>query len=278
MKTLFFILLFVFSFSSFAACDGKGEIISFRDPVRKGQFDISARIYRPLKEKFPVVFILPPIVGETPLDGALAANLCVNGFGAYILNVLNDPPDSEQVSNLNVHEDALIRAEFAIEKWMEKISVDPSFNGNFGILGASQGGIISSYLAGTFPQLKASVLIAAAGNVATVLSSSTQEAILSLKEKRKELFNIQSDQAYANLMRPYVTRDPLFVARNIPANSSLVFVMTKDTDVPTVYQRQLVRSLNSPEVITLSNSHVPGIIEAATLRSGDIIKFLRRLE
>lgn len=275
MKTLFFILHLLISFPLLAVCDGTSETIRFNDPVNKGQFEIEGRSYRPARDKFPVVFILPPIVGETPLDGALGVNLCLNGFGAYILNVLNDPPESEQVSNLNVHEDTLIRAEFAVSKWIEKLSGDPAVDGNFGIVGASQGGIISSYLAGILPDIKASVLIAASGNVARVLATSSQDSVASLRDKRLEFFKLSSVFEYEKLMRPWITLDPLNVARNIPAGSSLLFIMTKDTDVPTVNQRELASALRTPRVITLSNTHIPGIVEAATLRSGEIIDFLK---
>ena len=273
MKTLFFLIALISS-QAFAVCDGTPEKISFRDPVNSSQFDIEARVYRPLG-KFPVVFILPPIVGETPLDGALGLNLCINGIGAYILNVLNDPPDAEQVKNLNVHEDALIRAEFSVTKWIEKLKNDPLVNGQFGIMGASQGGILSAYLAGVVPELKASVLIASSGNVAEVLATSTQETVSSLRKKRKEFFNLSTDDEYEQFIRPWITLDPLFVASSIPPGTTLLFIMTRDTDVPTKNQREYRATLTGEKVIEINNTHVPGIVEATTLHSSEIINFFK---
>jgi dienelactone hydrolase len=279
MKNLLFIILAsFFTLEAHAACDGTVQTKSIPDPVNGSPFNIDARVYRPLVsagQRFPVVFILPPVVGETPLDGALGITLCLNGVGAYILDVINDPSEAEQIQNLNVHEDTLIRAETSLNLWITSLKADPDVKTSFGILGASQGGIISAYLAGVIPDIKSSVIIAGGGNIAEILANSEQDSVKKLRQDRMAAFNLTTTKQYEDLVRPFITLEPLFVANNMAANSSLIFVLTRDTFVPTKNQRELVRAIAKPKVININNEHVPGIIQASTLNAEDIIKFFK---
>lgn len=275
-KFIVVILFSLFSFSSWPACDGALQKVSYPDPVNTTTFTIESKVYRPsvpAGSKFPVVFILPPVVGETPLDGAFAFTLCANGIGAYILDVLNDPLPADQVQNLNTHEDGLIRAEFVLGKFLETFQSDPEISGNYGILGASQGGIISAYLLGIEPRLKAGVLLSAGGDIAEILTDSQQESVKRLREARIAAFSLPNDKAYENLVRPFITREPLIFTENIVPGSVLMFITKFDVDVPTKNQRELAQSIQGERVIELNNTHVPGIVEASTVFQDEIIKF-----
>ena len=277
-KFILVILIYCYSSSSWSICNGALQKISFPDPINTTTFTIESKVYRPAVPEgstFPVVFIFPPVVGETPLDGALAFNLCTSGIGAYILNVLNDPPESEQIQNLNTHEDGLIRAEFALGKFFETLSVDPQVSGNFGVLGASLGGIIVSYLMGIRPELKAGVLLSAGGDIAEILSDSQQESVRKLREARLLAFSLPDEKAYENFVRPFITREPLIFAPNISPGSVLMFITRFDIDVPTKNQRELADAIQGERVIELNNTHVPGIIEASTVFQDEIIKFFK---
>ena len=92
-KFILVILIFCCSFSSWSIWDGALQKISFPDPVNITTFTIESKVYRPV---VPTDSIFP-VVGETFLDGALAFNLCASGIGAYILDVLNDPSEVEQI-------------------------------------------------------------------------------------------------------------------------------------------------------------------------------------
>jgi dienelactone hydrolase len=279
MKTyLTVILCFMFSHNALALCDGAVQKTSIPDPVNTTTFNIEARTYRPPVapgEKFPIVFILPAIVGETPLDGALALNFCLNGMGAYVLNVLNDPPEGEQVGNLNTHEDTLIRAEVALNQLISNLASDPEVNGRYGIIGASQGAIISSYLSGVVPEISGSVIIAGGGGLANILATSEQESVKSLREKRLAAFNLPDAKAYEDLMTPFITLEPLIVVPQTRPDTALLFVLKKDIDVPTKNQRLLAEAYNRPRVIEINNTHIPGIVEASTLHASRILSFFR---
>lgn len=278
-KLIFLTLISFYSFSSWSLCDGAVQNFSYPEPVNTTTFNIEAKVFRPVVpagSKFPVVFIFPPVVGETPLDGALAFNLCSQGIGAYILNLqLTPAPPAEQVQDLNTHEDGLIRAEFSLAILLEILQTDPQVSGNYGIVGASLGGIISSYLMGIEPRLKAGVLLAAGGNIAEILTESEQESVKRLREARFVAFNLANDDDYENLVRPFITREPLVVASNIVPGTVLMFIPKFDEDVPTKNQRELASAIQGERAIELNNTHVPGIIEASTVFQDEIIKFLR---
>lgn len=274
------IMLFILftSIPSWSICDGTSQKFSHPDPVNTGTFDIQARVYRPLvtaNQKFPIVFIFPPVVGETPVDGAMALNLCLSGIGAYVLDVRNDPSPEAQVTDLNTHEDGLIRAEFALNEILKTLQTDAEVSGNYGILGASLGGIISSYLMGVEPLLKAGVLLAAGGNIAEILAESEQEGVKILRNARIAAFNLPDVNAYENFIRPFITREPLVLAKNIKPNSVFMFIPNNDVDVPTANQRELANAIPGARVIELDNTHIPGIIEASTVFQDEIIKYFQ---
>lgn len=278
IKFILMILLILSSFSSWAVCDGALQKFSYPDPVNTTTFTIEAKVYRPVVpfgSTYPVIFIFPPVVGETPLDGALALNLCANGMGAYILDVLNDPAPADQVQYLNTHEDGLIRAEFALGKFLEAFQDDPEVSGNFGVLGASLGGIISSYLLGIEPRLKAGVLLSAGGDIAEILADSEQESVKRLREARFAAFSLSGKNDYENFVRPFITREPKLFAPNILPGSVLMFITELDVDVPTKNQRELADSIQGERRIELNNTHIPGIIEASTVFQDEILKFFR---
>lgn len=273
-KLIFISIMFLAFFEAHGACDGSGETLNLKDPVNGGVFDVEAKVYRPLGN-FPVVFILPPSPGDTPLDQALAVNMCLVGMGVYVLDILNDEPFESEITNLNSTEDSIIRADLAVSSYIDKLEDDANVSGRFGILGASLGGMLAAHLAGSESRLSASVFIAAGGNISTILANSTEENVKKLREARMERFGLTTKNQYKDLIDPYISGDPLFTARNIPKESSMIFVLNRDTEVPTVNQRQLRNALNEPKVVTLNADHILGIVEASTIRSQEIVGFLK---
>lgn len=275
-KFLSLVLIFFIPLSAWSLCDGASEKMNRVDPIDGQNFEIEAKVFRPISTgAFPVIFILPPVVGETPLDASFAFNLCLNGIGAYVLNVLNDPSPEAQVQDLNTHEDGLIRAEFAVGEFIANLQKDAEVSENFGILGASLGAIVAGYLLGDEPLLKAGVIIAGGGNIAHILAQSDQESVKLLRQRRLKEFNLPSAKAYEDFIRPYITRDPLILAKQIQPSSVFIFITKFDIDVPTSDQRIFANSLSNPKVIELNNTHIPGIVEASTVFQDEIINFFK---
>lgn len=279
MKNLnLFLVSLILPLSVHAACDGNLRSFTMVDPVDQKAFEISAKVYRPdvkPNEKIAAVFILPPIVGETVLDRKLAAKFCNNGMASYVLNVVKLIPLEEEIPNLNVHNDSYVRALAGVQTVLAALKNDNQLNGNFGILGMSLGGMLATYVAGSEPLIKASVIVVGAGNVPGVLTYSDQKIVKAQREGRMKLFNVPDQKSYEELLAPLVPNDPITVAANVRPGSMYMFIAVNDTTVPTKYQQELRAKVPDPLVYEMNANHVNGIVKAGTIHSGKITNFLR---
>lgn len=279
MKKLNLIVLsLLLPLSLHAACDGDTVTYPMIDPVDQKGFEVTAKVYRPNvrgNEKLATVFILPPIVGETVLDRKLAAKFCNKGMAAYILNVVKFIPLEEEIPNLNVHNDSYVRALAGVQTVLAKLKNDTQLNGNFGILGMSLGGMLATYVAGSEPMIKASVIVVGAGNVPGVLTYSDQKIVKAQREGRMKLFNIPDQKSYQEVLKPLVPNDPINVAANVRPGSMYMFIANNDTTVPTEFQQELRRKVPDPLVYEMNANHFNGIVKAGTIHAGKITNFLR---
>lgn len=277
MKTLILIATIAFlSVSAFASCDGHLENFPMIDPTDQKPFNVTAKVYRPSigkSERMPVIFILPPIVGETLIDRKLAAKFCSLGMASYIVNTVKDIPLEEEIPDLSVHDKSYVRALAGVRTVISALEKDPAINGNFGILGMSLGGMLSTYVAGSEPKIKASVIVVGAGNVPGVLAYSEQERVKAQRLGRQELFKIPDQKSYEEILRPLVPNDPIHVAANIRPGSMYMFIAVKDVTVPTRYQQELRNKVPDPLVYEMNANHFNGIVKAGTIHAGKIANF-----
>ena len=274
---LFFVLSFVQTVH--ATCDGNLQSFSMNDPIDQKPFKVSAKVYRPATkdtERIPVIFILPPIVGETQIDRRMANKFCANRMAVYILDVVKDLSVDEEVELFSAHDNTYIRALAGVRAVVTELKKDPELSGKFGIMGMSLGGMISTYVAGSDPVILASVIIVGGGNVPGILTFSDQSRIVEIREKRMAKFNISSLQAYENTFKNLVPNDPISVAPNIKPGSMYMFVALNDSTVPTQYQQELQDEVPEPLVHEMSTNHVNGIIKAGTVHAGKITSFFLR--
>ncbi|HXH76677.1 MAG TPA: hypothetical protein VNJ08_17030 [Bacteriovoracaceae bacterium] len=278
MKSLLcFLLLAFYSLTAWSVCDGNERIFTLTDPTDQQAWNLSSFVYKPLivpGSPTPVVFILPPIIGANDLDRSLAIRFCLNGMSAYILNTIKDDPEDVEVYNLNTHNEALQRAHAGVRAAIDELARDPG-NGNFGILGASLGGIQAAYIAGIEPMIKSSVVLAGAGNIPGVLAYSDQERAVRVREARMQLLQMNDPAQYESLMSLFTTEDPLNVASAVPPDSMYFFVVLRDTSVPTIYQQQLVERIPAPKVQEIDATHILGIAGAGTSFAEEITRFLK---
>jgi dienelactone hydrolase len=275
MKKLILIGLVLFTQPILAICDGVSESFTISDPKDGLPFEVKAKVYLPAGKKFPVIFILPPIVGETILDRRMAEKFCHNKIGAYILNVVRVNSSEEEISNLRIHDHSYIRALEGVRMVKEKLHTDPSVSGEFGIMGSSLGGMLAAYVAGAEASFKASVIIVGAGNVPAVLANSDQELVVSQKNARQELFKLRTSADYEAFLSEAISLDPLDVIQNVAPGSTYFFIAKNDKTVPTVNQMELKNKAPSPWVYEMRGSHFEGIVKATTLHAGKILGFFK---
>ncbi|MBY0515636.1 MAG: hypothetical protein K2P81_01920 [Bacteriovoracaceae bacterium] len=275
MKNLFILTSLLFSTFSFAQCTGAERVFKTVDPIDQTPWDISTKEYVPAK-KSSVVFIVPPIVGETVLDRRLAAKFCANGMAAYIVQVVKIVAPEREAVDLSIHDESYVRAQGGVSSIIDILESENKFTGRYGILGMSLGGMLSAYVAGSEPRIIASVIAAGAGNAAGVLATSDQELVVKQRETRLSTLGFPNAQAYEEALRAAIPHDPLSVAGNIQPNSMYLFIANSDTTVPTKYQLQLRDAVKEPLVFRINSAHRNALIKAGTIHAGKITSFLLR--
>ncbi len=267
-------ILVLFTLQGFAACDGSPQDFIINDPIDHIPFTVTAKVYRPDSLlKVSTVFIIPPIVGETPIDRGMAQKICSSGMAAYILNVVKDVTIDYEINHYSIHDETYVRALSSVQSVISELEKDSGMNGKFGILGMSLGGMISTYVAGSEPKILASVIVVGAGNVPGVISYSDQKRVAAIREGRMEKFNIPDQASYEQIFKNLVPHDPISVAANIRPGSMYLFIAVNDTTVPTRYQQELRSKVADPLVFEMKGNHVQGIIKAGTIHSRNITNF-----
>lgn len=273
MKNLVFCLLVLLPQPVLANCREAFLSAQTIDPTDKTPWDITSRSYLTSKSS-SFVFIISPIVGETFLDRRLARKLCAQGINAVIANVVKQDDALNAVQDLNIHNNAHLRALAGIKSLMAKVEETHSV-ARFGILGMSLGGMLSAFIAGSESRIEATVLVAGAGNAAGVLAYSDQKIVKSQREQRYKVFNVSTPGEYEDLLRPFIPDDPLTVAKNIRANSAYLFIANNDTTVPSRYQKELRSAIDSPLVYSMNVEHTQALVRAGTIHAGKIVNFFK---
>ena len=276
MKKILFILILTITQSVFGSCDGHNESFTISDPKDGLPFIVTAKVYRPNVKQFPVIFILPPIVGETVLDRRMAEKFCNNNMGSYILNVVRATTPEEEVSNLLIHDDSYIRAIRGVRVVKDKLEADPAVTGEFGIMGMSLGGMLAAYVSGVEASFKATLIVVGAGNVPSVLAYSDQEIVKAQREARQKYYHLSTQKEYEDLLRKNLSEDPLDVIQNIPPESSYFFIAKSDTTVPTRNQIELKDKASRPLVYEMWGNHLSGLVKAGTIHAGKITMFFKQ--
>ena len=275
-KKIIITFLLLKSISCWAGCKVESTSFQLIDPIDQKPWQIVAKAYRPETKspfKFPIVFVLPTIIGETILERKLAQSLCRRGMGAYVLNLVKVDSFEDQITNLNIHDDLYVRALAGIRHIISKLQNDPKTSGKFGIIGASQGGMISTFIAGSEPLIKSSVVIVAGGNVSAILAYSDQKGVKKQRLARMKYFGITNQADYEQLLKNKIPHDPISVANQILPGSLYFFLGTQDKTVPTRFQQQLKDKIPEPLVFEMRASHLEGVIKATTIHFNKISRF-----
>ncbi len=268
-------MLLTFPSLALATCDEVSRSYQTIDPVDGIEWKVETKEYLPAT-KAPMVFIVPPIVGETVLDRRMAARLCANGIAASIVQLVKTVEPEREVRDVRIHDESYIRAAHGISVLIEAYGAQPQLSGRFGILGMSLGGMLSAYVAGADKRIEASVIIAGAGNAAGVLANSDQELVVKQREARLRALGLPDVASYEALLRSVISHDPLSVAGNIAPKSSYLFIANSDSTVPTRYQFELRNAIRDPLVFVMRAGHTSGIVKAATLHAGKITSFFAK--
>lgn len=275
-KLIFATLVSLSTFSALAQCTGETRVFPSTDPVDQSEWRINTKMYAARAKEAPVVFVLPPIVGETVLDRRMAARFCANGLSAYIVEAVRPNSAEREINDLGVHDESYQRALAAVRHLISRLDADAGTELRYGLLGMSLGGMFSTFVAGSEPRIAATVIVASGGDVPSILATSDQESVAAQRSARLKTFGLANAGAYEELLRGKIPSDPLSVAGNIAPGSLYMFLATNDTTVPTRNQRLLRAAIRDPLVFAVNSAHATTLIKASTLHAGKITSFLAK--
>jgi dienelactone hydrolase len=242
-------------------------------PTDSSAYPIKIQYYKAnVKGPRPLIVIIPPILGVTPLDTLMAAYIASKGYHAMICEL------SEDVTDLNRPladvDDLMARANSGVRATLDFASTLPEIDMNrVGGFGASLGGIRLGILMGTDPRIKSGFMAVAGGNIAEIMSFSQEGRVKPYREARMKKENIASESDYYDRLKPLSFIDPIFLAKNIPTDKVFMLMSTKDTCVPTKNQIELLNALGNPEHRYVDFTHAKAAAYSLLMRN-EIFNFL----
>lgn len=238
---------------------------------------IEFQMFRPrVRARVPFVMVTPTFIGTAVLEPRLANQLCQSGWAAGIVDTLNlSAPSSASAWE---HEDQKMK--FAVESLRTVLDfaerdarIDKS---RLGVIGLSMGGITASILAGLEPQrLKASVIVAAGGNLPYIYANSTSNKLKALRDFRMKALSIASTNDYEESMVKNLKYDPIHFAANVGRDRVLMVLADQDTKIPTQAQNELFSAMGKPDFLTVGSSHIGTLLGFTYLFFDSAVTFMK---
>ncbi len=253
------------------SCDSQILKYTTTYPQRETPLEIEARTYIPARDSTlpaaPVVFILPPLGGRSPLDANLAETFCKNRIAAVIIVTDLTGLNSRTLVPVTDHDQTGRRVASAIKGGIlvmqDYAEVNPD---KVGVFGASLGGILSSIAYSVVPEISAATFLVNGGDIPYILAHSDQPKVIALKNARKKEQGLQSDDEYEAYLNEHMEIDPLHFAKLIPPDSVKQFLSKNDASVASSKQLEYYNALGKPsEVKFYEVGHAPTIVAVMSL-------------
>lgn len=214
------------------------------------------------------IIIIPPTGGINFLDRSYAKNFCQAGFNAHVIERWSD--DDEYNLELSIHTRFYARAQRAIEATINSLSAAEFI----GMLGTSVGGLHTAVAVGRLEQINAAFVITAGADIAEVIVTSEQQAMVDAKEKRIKMYSFKNEEEYLQKLRPNIVLEPLKFDKHKAKHLGMVYA-SADTVVPAKNQKLLMDLWQPQKVIEMSNNHMWSIIKSWLFYQDDIIRFFK---
>ena len=235
----------------------KGRYNAF-STLEKSFYDHEFVYYKPKLmdgEKAPLIIIVPPVVGITPLDYISANYFANSGFGVVVLKL--NVPTSKMEFKLD---DIGPMWKNYIDKVRAFIDVAHNLPGaditKIGIKGVSLGGITAALSSGRDPRIKASVIFMGGIDLPTIMAHSVQPVVKKLRQKKMKELNLLNKRDYEELLREKIKLGLPFLTDGRKAKDYFLFVALEDDYVPVEVQVGLRQKLGYPEALFLGKGHL----------------------
>lgn len=225
-------------------------------------------------DRTPVVILVPTIEGISVLEPSVAFQLCKRGLSSIIADV-NDPRLPSEYPSWGLEDANNGAAVRSLRVVLDYARSQPRFEAeNVGVMGLSLGGLTASLFAGVEGEnLKALVVVVGGGNVPYCLATSDYVTIAELRVRRMEAENLETAEAYEDVLRSNVRHDPIHFAARVPRENAFLVMAEKDKKIPFVAQTELFTALGRPRSKTFSKGHVDSLVRLTYLYMDSVEEF-----
>lgn len=231
--------------------------LPFFDPI----LNQSSRLHSTLVHKrdaheAPAIFITPVLGGFDVLEKILARKLAKAGYAVFITSFMPRSSFASQVADLNVHDKAYLKSLAGLKTLMDYADTLPFIaTGQYGLFGMSLGGIFTTLNTTSNPRVKASVIIAGAGDSVGVITQSQHKIMLLLKAWRKKYFRFTSRTQYQELLKQHLFLDAQQL-RSKETPPSMMVISLADSLVPTPLQLKVWKQFAPRTTIFSQRGHL----------------------
>jgi pimeloyl-ACP methyl ester carboxylesterase len=226
------------------------------------------------EEKHPVIMVLPILGGNNAIARIFAAYFADNGYAAVIVHRQREYKKIKQLNRVDQVLRQMVLDHRQVLDWIEtRKELDPERTGVFGV---SMGGIKAALVSALDKRVSASVLALAGGDLAYILTHSTERGVKKRRLKYMEANKLTLDQFYHKL-ETTIGCDPMKYASHINAAQSMMILALFDRAVPFQKGRELRERIGSPETIYLVSGHYSAILYLYYVRRSALDFFRKKL-
>lgn len=224
----------------------------------------------------PLVLVLPPIIGSTPIDRIVAETLAKNEvdvivpeFGPVLRNA-----NSLEVANQTVT-GYLIALRLLIKEIVNEPSKEIDSN-KVGVYGMSLGAVIASVMVGLSEDVTHAYIVNGGGNLGEISQYSEQTIVKNFRQRVMDNKSMQKEEWIEAVKKNFLF-EPLHFARYTEGKKIFMVMCKSDLVIPYKNQIELWNALSQPAFMTSTfHSHVGTIIKWVIKSRYDLIDFMQK--
>jgi pimeloyl-ACP methyl ester carboxylesterase len=214
----------------------------------------------------PMVLLVPILAGGQELMDLVATRLLARGFdvascaraGSAMRPPQRGPELDELFRRTVLHQRVLLRH-------LRQLPTPPRATC---VLGISLGGMVATALAAVDPELSAAAIVVSGGDVANLVTVSSEPRVQTWRTWRRETDGV-GDDCLGDELRQRLHHEPIRLARAVPTAKVLFVGGTLDSVIPPRHQDLLWEALGRPRRVDLPLGHytaalaIDGVVAAA---------------
>lgn len=235
------------------------------------------------KRARPLMFVFPPIMGNTYVDTSVAKALVKNGSDVILVNMPSLFQDEERFSDVS---ETIYQSLILIHMLLDQVLKNNFFEietNKIGVFGVSLGGIIASTLVGAIDEIQYAYILCGGGNLSDIALSSKRKSIELFRNREltlnNEFKNLDSDQKmreqWRDISNKYFTiLDPLVYGQRVDPSKIFMVMSSNDETIPFRDQIELWNKMGNPDYELSRLSHISTIVRWSIESMNHAVEFL----